>query len=52
MSSGFVVCFGGTKKCPVLYEIEIWVILCVIIRKINNMLLCVKIMYIYNCLRY
>ena len=34
----------GTKKCPVLYGSEIWAILCVIVSKINNMLLCVKIM--------
>ena len=54
MSSGFVVRFGGTKRCHVLYGSEIWAILCVIIGKINNMLLCVKIMYIYiyTCLTY
>ena len=42
----------GTKRCPVLYGFEILVILCVIVRKINNMLLCVKIMFIYTCLTY
>ena len=42
----------GTKRCFVLYRSEIWVILCVIIEKINNMLLCVKIMFIYTCLTY
>ena len=36
----------GIKMCPVLYEFEIWAILCVIVGKINNMLLCVKIMLI------
>ena len=29
----------GTKRCPVFYESDIWVILWVIVRKINNMLL-------------
>ena len=42
----------GTKRGPVLYESEIWVILYVIIGKINNMLLCVKIMFIYTRLMY
>ena len=42
----------GTKRCPVLYESEIWAILCVIVGKINNMLLCVKSMLIYTCLMY
>ena len=42
----------GTKRCPVLYEYEIWAILCVIVGKINNMLLCVKSMLIYTCLMY
>ena len=32
----------GTKRCPVLYRSEIWVILCVIVGKINNIMLCVK----------
>ena len=36
----------GTERCPVLCGSEIWVILCVIVGKINNMLLCVKIMLI------
>ena len=40
----------GTKRLPVLYGSEIWAILCVIVGKINNMLLCVKIMFIYTCL--
>ena len=39
-----------TKRCPVLYGSGIWVILCVIVGKINNMMLCVKIMLIYTCL--
>ena len=42
----------GTKKCPVLNGSEIWAILCVIVEKINNMMLCVKIMLIYACLTY
>ena len=42
----------GTKRCPVLYGSEIWAILCVIVGKINNMLLCVKIMFLYTCLTY
>ena len=42
----------GTKRCPVLYVSEIWAILCVIVGKINNMILCVKIMLIYTCLTY
>ena len=42
----------GTKMCPILYGSKIWVILCVIVRKINNMMLCVKIMLIYTCLTY
>ena len=42
----------GTERCPVLYGSEILVILCVIARKINNMLLCVKIMLICTCLMY
>ena len=32
----------GTKRCPVFYGSEIWGILCVIVRKINNISLCVK----------
>ena len=42
----------GTKRCPVLYGSEILVILCVIVEKINNMMLYVKIMLIYTCLTY
>ena len=42
----------GTKRCPVLYGSEIWAILCVIVGKINNMMLYVKIMLIYTCLTY
>ena len=42
----------GTKRCPVLYGSEIWAILCVIVGKINNMMLCVKIMFLYICLTY
>ena len=33
----------GTKRCPVLYGSEIWAILCVIVGKINNIMLCIKI---------
>ena len=40
----------GTKRCPVLYGFKIWVILCVIVEKINKMLLCV--MLICTCLMY
>ena len=32
----------GTKRCPILYGSESWAILCVIVGKINNMMLCVK----------
>ena len=42
----------GTKRCPALYRSEIWAILCVIVGKINSMMLCVKIMLIYTCLTY
>ena len=42
----------GTERCLVLYGSEIWAILCVIIGKINNILLCIKIMLIYTCLMY
>ena len=42
----------GTKRCPVLYGSEILAILCVIVEKINNMILCGKIMLIYTCLTY
>ena len=42
----------GTKRCPVLYGFEIWAILCFIVGKINNMMLCVKIILIYICLTY
>ena len=42
----------GTKRCPVLYGSEIWAILCVIVGKINNMMLCVKFILIYTCLTY
>ena len=37
----------GTKRCPVLCGSEIWAILCVIVGKINNTLLCVNHVYIY-----
>ena len=30
----------GTKRCPVFYGSKIWALLWVIVRKINNMLLC------------
>ena len=42
----------GIERCPVLYGFEIWAILCVIAGKINNMLLCVKIMLICACVMY
>ena len=42
----------ATERCPVLYGPEIWVILCVTIGKINNMLLYVKIMLICVCVMY
>ena len=42
----------GTKRCPVLYGSEIWVILFVIVENLNNMLLCVKLMFIYTFLTY
>ena len=38
-----------TKRCSILYGSKIWVILGVIVRKINNMLLCVKFMLICAC---
>ena len=41
-----------TKRCPILYGSKILAILCVIVGKINNMMLCVKIMLIYTCLMY
>ena len=37
---------------PYLCGSEIWAILCVIVGKINNMLLCVKIMLICACAMY
>ena len=43
---------GGTKRCLVLYGFEILAILSVIVGKINNMLLYIKIMFIYTCLTY
>ena len=42
----------GTKRCPVFYRSQIWAIFCVIVRKINNMLLCVKFMLICVCVIY
>ena len=42
----------GTKRCHVLCGSEIWAILCVIVGKINNMMLCVKIMLICACVMY
>ena len=42
----------GTKRWPVLCGFEILAILCVIIGKINNMLLCVKFMLICACVMY
>ena len=31
-----------TKRCPIFYGSEIWAIVCVIVGKFNNMLLCVN----------
>ena len=44
----------GTKRCPILYEFEILIILGVVYcwKKITNMLLCVKIMLICACVMY
>ena len=42
----------GTKRCPILYASEIWAILCVIIGKIQYMLLCVKFMLTCACVMY
>ena len=39
----------GTKRYPVLYGSKIWAILCVIVEKIYNMLLCLK--HVNMCLR-
>ena len=39
----------GNKRCPVLCGSKIWVILCVIVGKINNMLLCE--IHVNMCLR-
>ena len=50
--SNSVMNHEGTKRCHVLYGSEIWAILCVIVGKINNMMLCVKIMLVYICLTY
>ena len=41
-----------TEWCPVLYGSKIWAILCVIVGKINNMLLYIKIMLICVCVMY
>ena len=32
----------GTERCLVLYGFKIWAILCVIVGKINKMLLCIQ----------
>ena len=40
------------RDVPYLCGSEIWAILCVIVGKINNMLLCVKIMLICACAMY
>ena len=37
--SNSVTNLEGTKRCPVVYESEIWAILYVIVGKINNMFL-------------
>ena len=39
-------------RVPYLFESEICAILCVIVGKINNMLLCEKIMLICACVMY
>ena len=51
--SNLVTNHEGTKMYPVLCGSEIWAILCVIVgKKINNMLLCVKIMLICACVMF
>ena len=47
--SNSVMNHEGTKRCSVVYGSEIWVILYVIVGKINNMLLYVKFMLICAC---
>ena len=42
----------GTKRYPVFYGSENWAILCVIVEKINNMMLCIKFMLICVCVTY
>ena len=42
---------GTDREVPCLCGSEIWAILCVIVRKINNML-CIKIMLICVCFMY
>ena len=42
----------GTERCLVYVRSKIWAILCVIVEKINNMLLCIKILLICACLMY
>ena len=42
----------GTKRYHVFYRFKILTILCVIVRKINNMLLFVKFMLICVCVIY
>ena len=39
----------GAKRCPVLCGSEIWVILCVIIGKMNNMMFVCEFCYLYIC---
>ena len=46
MEQKIVYGYEGIERCPVLYGSEILAILCVIVGKINNMLLCVKIILI------
>ena len=52
--SNSVMSREGTKRCLVLYESEILIILGVVYywKKITNMLLCVKIMLICACMMY
>ena len=42
----------GTKSCLVVYGFEVSAILYVIVGKINNMLLYVKFMLIFDCVMY
>ena len=62
MSLGFMVCFGiivirrrtvkGLRGALFYMGPRFKAILCVIVGKINNMMLCVKILLIYTCLTF